>query len=217
MIRRILLILLLTFLLGPGARAWVYPEHREITRSAILKLDSARRSLLDQLWSQARKGFESRTAVSVIDDQPQLHYQYLDYAAWPAIGGDHSVSAQDMLNNILPLFDPMVAKYCILKMHGLDADSPEREATRLGEDQNIHMTYNQILERFEKDPLPKSMGGDFPLNPAFQTVVKNYRTFGEIQEYFFGVEGASKDPSKAFYENPMWFQYQQMLMQRQQL
>ncbi len=101
MIRRILLILLLTFLLGPGARAWVYPEHREITRSAILKLDSARRSLLDQLWSQARKGFESRTAVSVIDDQPQLHYQYLDYAAWPAIGGDHSVSAQDMLNNIL--------------------------------------------------------------------------------------------------------------------
>lgn len=125
---------------------------------------------------------------------------------------------QDLLNvSLLPLFDPVVAKFCVLKLYGLDADSPEREATRLGEDQNLHMTYNQILERVEKDPLPKEMGGEFPLNPAFQTVLKSYLTFGQIQEYFFKVDGASKDASKAFYENPSWFQYQQLLMQQQQM
>jgi hypothetical protein len=82
---------------------------------------------------------------------------------------------------------------------------------------SLHMTYNEILERVEKDPLPKFAGGDFPLNPGIQQVIKENMTFGEIQEHFFGRQGASRDPSMAFFQNEAWFNYQQMMMQQQQM
>lgn len=127
-------------------------------------------------------------------------------------------SFQDFINQrILPLFDPQVAKFCTLKLYGLDADSPERESTRLQQDMALHMTYNEILERVEKDPLPKFAGGDFPLNPGIQQVIKENMMFGEIQEFFFGRKGAAKDPSMAFFQNESWFNYQQMMMQQQQM
>jgi hypothetical protein len=124
---------------------------------------------------------------------------------------------QDFINNrILPLFDPLVAKYCTLKLYGLDADSPEREATRLQQDMALHMTYNEVLERVEKDPIPAQMGGDFPLNPAVQAVIMNHVPFGEILEHFFKRQGAAKDPALGFIQNQWWFNWQQMLMQQQQ-
>ncbi len=127
-------------------------------------------------------------------------------------------SFQDFLNNrILPLFDAQVAKYCTLKLYGLDADSPEREATRLQQDMALHMTYNEILERVEKDPIPAEHGGDFPMNPGFQQIVATYMSFGEILEGFFNKKGASKDPSLCFYQNPFWFNWQELLQQQQQM
>ncbi len=124
---------------------------------------------------------------------------------------------QDFLNNrILPLIDPVVAKYCTLKLYGLDADTPERESTRITQDMPLHMTYDEVLERVEKDPVGKEFGGEFPMNPGFQAIIKNYLTAGQIIEKFFGIEGASKDPSLQYIESPMWFQYQQMMMQLQQ-
>jgi hypothetical protein len=124
---------------------------------------------------------------------------------------------QDFLNiRILPLFDPEVAKHCTLKLYGLDADSPEREATRLQQDSALHMTPNEILERVEKDPIPANVGGDFPLNPAIQQVIMNHVPFGEILEVFFKKEGAAKDPALAFIQNQWWFQWQTLLMQQQQ-
>lgn len=123
---------------------------------------------------------------------------------------------QDFLNNrILPLVDPVVAKYCYLKLYGLDADTPEREATRIGTDMPIHMTYDEVLERVEKDPQGRHWGGAFPLNPGFQAVLDKYLTVGEILEHFFGREGAAKDPALQYIRDPFWFNYQQMLMQLQ--
>jgi hypothetical protein len=101
MLKKIFLILWLAIHLSLTCHAWVYPEHRDITLLAIQKLDSAHRSLLNQLWQQARKGYEFRLDVSVIDATQGEHPAYLDYAAWPAIAGDHSTSADDMLHNIL--------------------------------------------------------------------------------------------------------------------
>lgn len=124
---------------------------------------------------------------------------------------------QDFLNGrIMPLIDPVVAKYCTFKLYGLDADTPEREATRIGEDMPLHMTTDEVLERVEKDPLGKKWGGEFLLNPSWQAIVKNYLTVGEILEHFFDREGASKDPSLQYIESPFWFQYQQMMLQLQQ-
>ena len=81
--------------------ACVYLEHRDITVFAIQKLSSSYRELLDQLWSDARKGFEFRLNEDVIDPEQTTKPLFLDYASWPAIAGDHSCSAENMLYNIL--------------------------------------------------------------------------------------------------------------------
>lgn len=101
MVNKPVLIFLIFMSLAFSSRAWVYPEHRDITLLAIQKLDSAHRSLLDQLWAEARKGFENRLDVLAADATQNEHPKYLDYAAFPAIAGDHSTSSEDMLNTIL--------------------------------------------------------------------------------------------------------------------
>ena len=83
------------------SNAWVYPEHREIALQAIEKLSIHYRTLLDKLWSEARIGYESRLTETVIDPSLSTNPQFLDYASWPAISGDHSCSAENMLNIIL--------------------------------------------------------------------------------------------------------------------
>ena len=82
--------------------AWTYPEHRRITLIALQKLNSSYRSELDSLWILARKGYESRLDATVADFSLGLKPAYIDYAAWPAVGGDHSSSPAEMLH-VIPL------------------------------------------------------------------------------------------------------------------
>jgi hypothetical protein len=82
-------------------RAWVYPEHRDIFLLAIQNLSSEYRSTLDALWAEARIGYEFRLTESVIDATQTTMPTHLDYASFPAIGGDHSTSAKNMLDIIL--------------------------------------------------------------------------------------------------------------------
>jgi hypothetical protein len=125
---------------------------------------------------------------------------------------------QSFLNEkILPLIDSELAKFCSFKFVGLDADSAEKEAIRLGQDMGIHMVMDEVLERVEKGPIGKRWGGQFPLNPQWQAVVDKYMMQGDVLEYFFGIEGASKNPSFQFVNNPNWFQWQQLQMQMQQM
>ncbi len=125
---------------------------------------------------------------------------------------------QDFLNDrILPLLDEVVAKLCTLKLYGLDADTAEKESTRLQADQALHLTYDQILERVEKDPIGEAFGGEFPLNPAYQATLDKYFTVGEIKEKFFGVKGASKDQNLQYFRDPFWFQNVQLQQQAQQM
>jgi len=99
--KKIFLITLMVITLTTSSHAWVFPEHRDITFLAIQKLDSAHRVILDQLWASARKGFESRLNAFLTDSAQGENPKYLDYATWPAIGGDHSTSSENMLDNIL--------------------------------------------------------------------------------------------------------------------
>lgn len=82
-------------------KAWVYPEHRDITVAAVLKLDSVRRKQLDSLWSWARVGHEQRLPSSIVIQVLPEKPVFIDWGAWPAIAGDHSCSSADMLNTIL--------------------------------------------------------------------------------------------------------------------
>ncbi|MCX6246736.1 MAG: hypothetical protein NTW10_03290 [Bacteroidetes bacterium] len=101
MFKKTLLIILMIFTVSNPCRAWVYPEHRDIMLLAIQKLDSAHRAQLDRIWAMARKGFENRLDESVADVAQGEKPAFIDYAAWPAIGGDHSTSAGNMVYNIL--------------------------------------------------------------------------------------------------------------------
>lgn len=125
---------------------------------------------------------------------------------------------QNFLNaRILPALAPDLAKFCSIKFVGLEADTAEKESTRLQQDQAVHMTVDEVLEKVEKDPIGKRWGGRFLLNPAWQQIVDKYFLVGDILEHFFGIEGASKDPRFQYVNNPLWMNYQQMVMQQQQM
>jgi hypothetical protein len=80
---------------------WVYPEHREIALRAIQKLNPREKAVLDRLWAAARVGYESRLSVTAADSMNGEEPGTIDYAAWPAIAGDHSCTAAEMVHTIL--------------------------------------------------------------------------------------------------------------------
>lgn len=103
---------------------------------------------------------------------------------------------EDFFNErLLPKINPEWAKILRIDLEGLDADSPEKEATRLQQDSNIYLTMNDIMERVEKQKVP--VGGDLPLNGQFVTLLERYFTKGEILKAFGGekYKDADKDPS----------------------
>jgi hypothetical protein len=91
----------LILLFALNAPAWKYPEHRDITLLALQGLDPAQRALLEKLWSQARAGHEGRLCAQMAYSSQGARPTCIDYAAWPAISGDHSCSARDMLGIVL--------------------------------------------------------------------------------------------------------------------
>jgi hypothetical protein len=85
---------------GP-ARAWVYPEHRDIAVLAVQKLDAEHKAQFDRLWSDARVGSEQRLCAQGADTQQGLAPACIDWAAFTAISGDHSCSSSSMLDTVL--------------------------------------------------------------------------------------------------------------------
>ena len=125
---------------------------------------------------------------------------------------------QNFINaRILPLIDEDLSKTCSFKFVGLDAETAEKEAARIGAEINIHLTMDDILEKVQKKAIGEGLGGKMILNPQWQQSVAPYLHVGYIREHIFGIKGASKDPEWQFCRDPFWFQFQQMLMQQQQM
>lgn len=125
---------------------------------------------------------------------------------------------EDFLNQqILPKIDLTLSRIATIKLVGLDAETAEKEAVRLGEDMPIHMTYDEVLEKVEKKAIGKAMGGEFPLNPAIQAILDKYVPVGEILEFFFDRQGASQDPQWAYVRDQFWVGNQQRNDQMQQM
>jgi hypothetical protein len=117
---------------------------------------------------------------------------------------------------ILPLIDAQLAKIASIRLLGLDAETAEKESVRLQQDMPIHMTFDQVLEKVEKRPVGKAMGGEFPLNPQFQSIIDKYLTVGQILEVFFGIAGAAQNPDLQYIRDPFWFNFQNLKLQAQQ-
>jgi len=74
--------------------ACVYPEHRDIAVLGVQVLDAQRAAAFDKLWKEARTGHENRLCeLPAVADQGTAP-PCLDWAAMPAIAGDHSCSAR---------------------------------------------------------------------------------------------------------------------------
>ncbi|WP_130434929.1 hypothetical protein [Rivibacter subsaxonicus] len=78
------------------ARAWVYPEHRDIALLAVDSLDAERRAVFDDLWREARAQGGTRLCEYGADTPQGSSPSCIDWAALSAIAGDHSCSAHDM-------------------------------------------------------------------------------------------------------------------------
>lgn len=83
------------------ARAWIYPEHRSIAGTAVAGLSPEERAALDALWAEARKGYEERLCDTPWAGDQGPKPACLDWSAWPAIAGDHSCSAGQLLGTVL--------------------------------------------------------------------------------------------------------------------
>lgn len=127
------------------------------------------------------------------------------------------LSIEDFINTrLLPKINKEWSDLFMVSLEGLDADSPEKEATRLQQDSELFLTMNDIMERVEKDPVP--LGGDFPLNAAYMQNLEKYFTKGQILKSYGGEEfkDADKDQNLQYYMNdPVWLQLQQINAQQQ--
>src|SRR3954470_21453666 len=83
------------------AKAWVYPEHRDIAVLAVEKLDAERKAQFDRLWGEARAGNEQRLCAQGAEPQQGVAPACIDWAAFTAIAGDHSCSSRNMLESTL--------------------------------------------------------------------------------------------------------------------
>src|SRR4249920_2319548 len=98
---RLIALALALLLLPRVGLAWLFPEHRDIMAQAIEKLDPAQREAFDKLWSEARSGHEARLCPEPAESAQSAKPTCIDYASWPAIAGDHSCSAQEMVGTVL--------------------------------------------------------------------------------------------------------------------
>ena len=89
-----------TWSVANAAFGWIYPEHRDITVLAVQGLDEDRRAAFDRLWQQARAGDEQRLCAMVADAAQGVTPDCIDWAALPAIAGDHACSATGMLDTV---------------------------------------------------------------------------------------------------------------------
>jgi intein/homing endonuclease len=160
-------------------------------------------------WSYLSRGTASQ-ALSESNNEYKLEASR-DVGIRPLLA-----SFEDFINaELFPLIDADLAKKARVSLMGLDADSPEKEATRLESVGEIYGTMDDILQKVEKTPVGKEWGGEFLLNPAYQAILDKYFLVGDIKEHFFGHKGASKDPQWQFSMNPVWLQVKQMEMQAQ--
>jgi len=80
-----------------AVQSWIYPEHRQLSLLAVQRLDPEHRAVFDRLWQSARAGDEQRLCASGADIDQGTTPSCIDWAAFSAIGGDHSCSSREML------------------------------------------------------------------------------------------------------------------------
>jgi hypothetical protein len=178
--RKVVVAVALITLLPPAAspaRAWIFPEHRKITSTAITGLREEQAEILRGLWESARAGREGRFCPEPDAPEPEATPACLDYSTWPAIGGDHACSFEEMLATVSDTD-------WILKVAAIGARTGRDLAAATDERQmnSAYVRYTLNLARTDPTPGVRGVGnnGHFALN----------RRSNDLQEY---LESAVRD------------------------
>lgn len=116
-------------------------------------------------------------------------------------------------DHIFPLIDEELAQICTVQLAGLDAQNKDQEALRLQQDQPIHMTYDQVMQSVDKDPIGKIFGGDFPFNERVNMIMDKFLDVSQTYAHFMDNPAAAFDPLLQYKRDGFWFQNIQLMMQ----
>lgn len=91
-------------LAGLPARAWIYPEHRDIGNAGVALLEPETRAALQALWAEGRPAFQpsERLCEALVLAHGDGPPGCLDFGALPALAGDHSCSPDDLAAAVVP-------------------------------------------------------------------------------------------------------------------
>ncbi len=84
------------------ARAWIFPEHRDIGVAGVERLPAADRAALQSLWDGAWQGYPQKMCPQLSAGDQGVDPKCLDFATFPALAGDHSCSPKAILEKVLP-------------------------------------------------------------------------------------------------------------------
>ena len=124
---------------------------------------------------------------------------------------------EDLINrDIIPVINPEYAIKYRFQFEGYTDETPQTEVALLQAEMTVNKTMNDLLTAARK-PNIKHPVGDLPMNMAFWAVVEKNMTRGEIREEFFNDKGAAKKPELQYIPaDPMFLQWQTLLMQMEQ-
>jgi hypothetical protein len=134
------------------ASAWIYPEHRDIAVAGFQKLDPAQQAALSALWDEARVGYRGKLCPRPSEGDQGLHPSCIDFAALPALSGDHSCSPRQVVDEILP-------GDWILDVAGVAARTKSRLAAAKDRDRRNNVLAVSNLELQAADPEYVSRAG----------------------------------------------------------
>jgi hypothetical protein len=119
---------------------------------------------------------------------------------------------QSFLNeSLFPIMDPELSQLCQIVLAGFDAETKEQESNQLKEDIGIHYTYDEIMEKVEKPIVGESIGGKFPLNEQYRSILDTYFTQNTVVGKFADSPSAILDPLLKYRRDAYFFQYLQLL------
>ncbi len=127
-----------------------------------------------------------------------------------------------LTNEILPLIAPSLVKHCEVRLLGLGAESAEKESVRIQQDLPVHLTFNEVMGRVEKEPVPRAVAGDVPLNPQWGALCDKMVPLNEQQAVFLAKDQEEAKRYRAalgtrYLRDPFWWQMRQDLWQQFQM
>ena len=139
-------------LLPSLASAWIYPEHRDIATDAITRLSPTDRATLELLWKDARVGYVGRLCEPLSAGDQGLAPACIDFAAFPALAGDHSCSPAQVLDKVLP-------SRWIIDVARVSAETRAALAASTGREERLQAAATNNLKLQVADPEYASRAG----------------------------------------------------------